>query len=536
MKKHFKVKRLGSFLFIMFGLAVFFKDSLFSYASKLEQNTFIRVGLVKEFKEKNSLQIKNRDLVLGFSKKDEFHPLERLKSEKGLIFRKKTGRFFEISGEFNSFYSAKKEAKRLGDEKTFIPVFVGIKEDKGRWKIFYTGGFSSLEQMGSEVRREKDFLQVEGEGLNFFIDAKEAEGYPQFEAANHLGEKLIFLENKKYRGRMEIGSYRKNGVTAVNVVRMEDYVRGVVPLEMGYTWHLSAMKAQAVAARSFALATAGFKADSDIEKGYRLNNISHQSYGGYDVEGEKPDRACRETVGEFLIYKNKVVRAFYYSTSGGSTEKPENVWGSKKAYLQTVPDLFESKPEKKAWTSIFKKESLKNLLTPIASRKGSSLGDVLAFQMEDFSESERLIRLKVVGSLGEMTLSKNEIRTVFDLPSTKFRIFSSGEEADRVSILYGKNGRLFKKKKRLKGLSVLTKKGLSKLSYQEENGGQAMVLSAKNRKGFYLGEIEEDSFAFVGTGFGHGVGMSQSGANGMAKAGYGYKKILMHYYRGAVVR
>lgn len=535
MRRSFGIRGFVFVGFIVLFLAVFFKDSLFSYAEPRESNDFIRVGLTKEFKAKQSLTLSNKALTFGFSAKNVFYPLEVLRSESGLKIKKKIGEFRWLTGEFSSLRLAEEEANRLG-EKDLIPVFVGLNGEKGRWGLYYTGGDGAYDGVSKSVIMNDDLVEVKGGDFTFLVNARKAKGYPQFAAGNHLGESLLFLEGKRFRGRMEIGSYRLGGVTAVNVVRLEDYVRGVVPMEMGYTWHLSAMKAQAVAARSFAVATAGFGSDSDYKKGYKLNNSTHQSYGGFDVEGEKPSRACKETRGEFLVYRNKIVRAFFYSTSGGRTEEPSYVWGGRRAYLQSVSDIYESKPEKKAWTLSFRKEEVQRLLAPLALKKGINLGEVQEIKMRKFSPSERLVKLSVIGSLGEMSLENNEIRTAFDLPSTKVRIFSSGEAMDEVSLISNNKYRNYRRKRKLKGATVLTKNGREALRLRSENGGQIMVLADKNRKGFYLGENGDADYLFVGTGFGHGVGMSQSGANGMAEAGFGYKRILMHYYKGAEVR
>lgn len=82
----------------------------------------------------------------------------------------------------------------------------------------------------------------------------------------------------------------------------------------------------------------------------------------------------------------------------------------------------------------------------------------------------------------------------------------------------------------------MSKNGKLRLSLKEENGGQVMVLSSTNRKGFFIGDTSFEGFVFVGSGFGHGVGLSQSGARGMAEAGFGYKRILMHYFKGTEIR
>lgn len=520
--------------FLIITMAVFCLDSRFSYAAKRQLTDFIRVGLTKEFSEKTSLTLHNSELVLGFSKKDVFYPLEILRSKGGFVFRKRADKYFFLPGDYSSLEEVRMEILRLDDKEGLIfPAFSGLKNRRGRWRIVLSRKSERFKGLGEGIFRKDGMLFVESNEGSFFIDAIEAGGYPQFEAMKDDKKALIRLETNRYRGRMEIGSYGGGGLTAVNILRLEDYIKGVVPLEMGYTWHISAMKAQAVAARSFGLATAGFGCDSNLKKGYRLNNHSHQSYGGYDVEGKKPTRACKETAGEFVTYKNKVVRTFFYSTSGGATEFPKNVWGGKKAYLLSVPDIYENKPEKAPWTILMSKEEVRNRLDTLANKSGINLGEVLSLQILRFSESERVRRLKVIGKEGELILKDNEIREVFELPSTKFRVFEGGEAADEVFVASGENNSV--KRERLQNKETLSKTGRSKPRLREENGGQLMTLSAGNRKGFYLGQGRVDYFTFVGSGFGHGVGLSQSGARGMAEAGFNYKEILKHYFKGTEI-
>lgn len=520
---------------ILMIMAVFIIDSHFSYAHERLPSDFIRVGLTKEFSGKSTLNLKNKEILMGFSKKNRFYPLEWLKAEEGLTFTKKTGMFRFLLSEYSSLAEARKEVRELTGTGELVPVFSGLKGNKGRWKLCLLEPYGRFLRVSEEVRREDGFLFVSSSEGDFFIDAMEGKGYPQFEVGKSEKRRLVKLENKRYRGRIEIGSYGKQGLTAVNVIRIEDYVKGVVPIEVGYTWHIEAMKAQAVAARSFGLSMAGFGADSDYKRGYKLNNHSHQSYGGFDAEGEKPGKACEKTKGEYVTYQNRVVRTFFYSTSGGATEFPANVWGGKKAYLRSVADIYENKPEKKPWTIFYTKKELTKLLEAFLRKKSFRLGSVEDVKVLKVSESERVRKIKVLGSEGEIELKDNEIRTILDLPSMKFRIFKPHERADMVSVLSLKNQKTHLSKIGLRGKKILSDKGKNSLFFREDNGGQVMVLSAKNRKGFYLGKDEKGDFIFVGSGFGHGVGLSQSGARGMAEAGFDYREILRHYFKGAEV-
>ena len=202
------------------------------------------------------------------------------------------------------------------------------------------------------------------------------------------------------------------------------------------------------------------------------------------AEEKETDKACKDTENEFVTYKNKVVKTTYFSTSGGYTESSENVWGGKKPWLRSVPDPYENKPEKKPWTIGYTRAELQNMLRGYAAKKGLSLGSIEKLTITHRSKSGRALSLLVKGSRGRLVLSKQEIRKAFNLYSTKINIYSASDSVRSLSVESGK----------VKG-----------------------------------------DFIFSGSGYGHGVGLSQSGARGMAEAGYGYKRIIMYYFTGVEV-
>ncbi|HWS86943.1 MAG TPA: SpoIID/LytB domain-containing protein [Pyrinomonadaceae bacterium] len=144
----------------------------------------------------------------------------------------------------------------------------------------------------------------------------------------------VRYNEKPYRGRLEVFANSKGTLTVVNVVPLEDYVRGVVPNELspGGWPELEALKAQAVAARTYAVSNLGRFAAS----GYDLTpDTRSQVYGGRSTEHPLTDRAVAETRGCILTYKGAPVNALYTSTCGGRTEDGENIFGGAPvAYLR----------------------------------------------------------------------------------------------------------------------------------------------------------------------------------------------------------
>ncbi|MDT5262960.1 MAG: stage sporulation protein [Acidobacteriota bacterium] len=136
----------------------------------------------------------------------------------------------------------------------------------------------------------------------------------------------VRFNEKPYRGRLEVFANTKGALTVVNVVTLEDYVRGVVPNELspgGYP-ELEALKAQAVAARTYAVSNLGrFAAE-----GFDLTpDTRSQVYGGRSTEHPLTDRAVLETRGRIATYKGVPINALYTSTCGGRTEDAENIFG-----------------------------------------------------------------------------------------------------------------------------------------------------------------------------------------------------------------
>lgn len=149
---------------------------------------------------------------------------------------------------------------------------------------------------------------------------------------------FISAKSKWYRGHLIIQNKNKK-LTVINEVDLEDYIKGVVPSEMPSSWELEALKAQAIAARSYALANLGKRASL----GYDLKDTSEdQAYGGASAETSKTNKAVDETSGLVLTYNYKVVSAFYSASAGGQTVTAKEAWGNDVPYVRSVPSFDEN--------------------------------------------------------------------------------------------------------------------------------------------------------------------------------------------------
>ena len=230
---------------------------------------------------------------------------------------------------------------------------------------------------------------------------------------------FIQVNHTPYRGYIAI--LKRTGLTVVNYVLVEDYLYGVVPKEMPPSWNVEALRAQSVAARTFALKNR----KRHSAEGFDLCSTSHcQVYEGMPAEMRTTTEAVDSTRGEVLFYKGAIMDALFHTDSGGMTESSEYVWGSPVPYLRAVTEVqMQTQPWNRTISmSEFAQKLEKNgraigtlkevRLSPLTVGKGSS----------DRSPSGRVRSAEFVGTKGRITLSGNELRSIFSLPSTLFSI------------------------------------------------------------------------------------------------------------------
>lgn len=296
---------------------------------------------------------------------------------------------------------------------------------------------------------------------------------------------LLELKGKSYRGAL-ILSADGTGFSCVNIIPIEEYLRGVVPMEMGRPGGevLEALKAQAVVARTYAYRCMMAKESREFDVSA---SVQDQVYSGASAEYAAADQAVRETEGRAVIYADTLAMCHYHSTCGGMTASRHEVWGGPEIpYLISRPDRDESGASwcrlsrYMEWTRSWAVADLAAIMR--ANLKYAGVDSVTAFgRLEGFHVSSR---------------------------------FADG---------------------RISTLEVSTDHGAFELH------GDKIRAVLKSAQGGILGsarfdiEMEGDSVFARGIGFGHGVGMCQMGALGRAQAGRGYEEILEAYYPGTVV-
>lgn len=505
------------------------------------ETDLLRIGLTTEFAQKSSLKIADSNIAIGYSVTNSYIKLAALSSTSGFTFTPTTKYYAKSVTSYSSYEEAKEMATTL-QEKYGVTSYVGFfDQDSICVVIGETASASTLKTAMTKVQGSGlsfislgadngQRVKVVGSDDTILYDGNGENGYPQVAPTkkNTSGDEVLTLGSKAYRGRLEIGRYNSSTVTAVNVVPIDDYLYGVIPAEMVSSWHAEALKAQAVVARTYALNKSGFAGDSNISKPYILNDTtSSQVYKGYQAEETSTNKAVDATKGEYIYYNNSLIDATFFSTSGGSTASCEDVWSGSVDYLKGVSDIYELEPEKKPWIMTFTNATIKDKL----SAKGQSVGTVQSLVEDMRTSTNRLYSLKIQGSSGSLTLQKETIRTYFGTYSTKFKIVEYGDVPDKVTVL-GANSKT--STSRIQNSYILSASGTVKGS--ETSNEQYIVMGSDNLSNYPKNAPEKaGTYYFAGMGYGHGVGMSQSGANGMAKAGYNYEEIIEHYYTGAEV-
>ena len=148
---------------------------------------------------------------------------------------------------------------------------------------------------------------------------------------------FVSVKNKWYRGHFKLINDGKS-LTVINDIPIELYIRGVVPSEMPSGWNIEAHKAQAIAARSYALANLGKRA----KNGYDLKDTPEdQAYGGATAETQQTNEAVQDTTGIVLIHDGKIIPAYYSASAGGHTVNASQVWNKDLAFIKAVPSFDE---------------------------------------------------------------------------------------------------------------------------------------------------------------------------------------------------
>jgi stage II sporulation protein D len=213
-----------------------------------------------------------------------------------------------------------------------------------------------------------------------------------------------------YRGALEFRGGTFGGVNAINALPVDEYVKGVIPLESPASWPIEALKAQAVAARTYALTTS--KAGAGFE---HYPDTRSQVYGGASAEQPSTNLAADETAGQLVTFDGTPVPTYFFSTSGGRTEDVENttLGTAPKPWLKSVEDEYDSVSPKHRWGPI--RMSYK----AAKSRLGGLVkGRFKGVKVVRRGSSPRVVEADVIGSRGHVRVNGAALRARFGLNDT----------------------------------------------------------------------------------------------------------------------
>lgn len=228
-------------------------------------------------------------------------------------------------------------------------------------------------------------------------------------------------ESKRVRGTVQV-SIRKGKLLILNLINIEDYLRSVVPAESYASWPAETLKAQAVAARTYAY----------YQKLHRTHlfydvyaDTYDQMYAGVDREDKRTDKAVKQTRGQVMTYKKRPILSQYTANSGGFTADAKAIFGAGKAYLIAQKDPSSLKGKMASWTRKFKASEIENKLRKI----GISVPDIKSINPLEKGPSGRIVKVRIKYSGGNRDLRTRTTlgsSRVLNLPEILLRIDKKG--------------------------------------------------------------------------------------------------------------
>jgi stage II sporulation protein D len=237
------------------------------------------------------------------------------------------------------------------------------------------------------------------------------------------GRSLNGLTDGRYRGSLEVRPGLFGGLTVVNALPLDDYVKGVIVGEMPTSWPQEALQAQSVVARSYALVTDAGGAVFD-----QYPDTRSQMYYGMSRETSGTNQAVDATAGQVVMYGDTVASTYYFSTSGGRTENIENSWPGTApvAYLKSVDDPYDTASPYHRWRRAYSSKGLG------AKLHGWVKGKLREVKVTQRGVSPRIVQAEIVGSKGSTLVTGPQIRNRLGLPDTwaYFVIIKTGQGSE----------------------------------------------------------------------------------------------------------
>lgn len=548
-----KGKLLAGFL----SAALVFSSSVTSaFAAVIPE--YIRVGLTMSYAEKSSIAIESTSIRLVRSLDSE-NPLDNetvaeFDSSSGFNVRLGLSYQAAVPISASSYDDARAEASSYVSNGYANAVAGYYNND---WAVIIYGygtlgeAQSAASALGGTALSPSDvtILDINGDPILLIADSD----------AYFMGSgdtPVVDLGARSYRGIVDFIHNSSGTLTAVNVIDLEEYLYGVVAAEIPSSYEYEAIKAQACAARTYAL----YKWNRESDIGYDICDSTHcQAYMGYDYEDSTTRQAVIDTEGELIYYNGSPIEALFFSSSGGYTEDAVNVWGTDVAYLKAVDDSQEINcPE---WERTVTLDDL----DAIISANGYGIGSATGMRITIDNRTNRVQMVEILGTNGTKEITLEACRTVFGSIGSSFSsrtytitngVTVSGGGTETVTT--SNNLGTFVTDP-IDGFSVGSDYVLGAdcaVVYSDSDETKAYgydgseidindipgladlatsTTTVRPSSGTTVIQSQGSTIEVKGYGIGHGVGLSQMGANGMAANGADYKEILQHYYTGTTV-
>lgn len=445
-----------------------------------------------------------------------------------------------LSEAYSDFSSAKTAAEAYADG---FPVY-----HDGQWHVCvgsYTGQSAAASDMqargleGVSMTCSDRCVTVVETGtvhILFQFDCGEKRSLAVMPVASEGEKATTWFKGYRYYGGFQYQRIDGENMNVVNFVTMDDYIKGVIPYEMNAEWPLEALKAQAVAARTYTAAHLNHHSSSGFDL---CCEVDCQTYRGVNASDINSDRAVDESSGIYMTYEGQYVNAFYFSSDGGATEDCENVFNEPLPYLRGKPDPYESNLDTghDSWSFIYTADEITAILRLKKYNCGqivsvtpsyTSMGNIYSLKFTDINGVNWVFSKDRAGSIlysqtyRKYTYSQRFTVTDADSPTDEGSYYVAGGE--EVSLIPD-------------AMFIVSGDG----TVTPVNGaGSAVLLTADGTEtvslhGYSGGTITASRYLVRGSGWGHNVGMSQYGARAMAELGYSYREILSFYYDGVEI-
>ncbi|MCF7934873.1 MAG: SpoIID/LytB domain-containing protein [Synergistales bacterium] len=422
---------------------------------------------------------------------------------------------------------------------------IGIDKNIQRGVIHSKGTFTFVDAGGKRAT-ERGSAAISLTGTNRLMVGNTSLSLP----VKVYGKQPLEWENHPYRGSLKL-IRRSGGLTLINALPIESYLRGVLKMEVNPSWPMAALEAQAIVARTYALK----HLHRHEEEGFDLCAKPHcQAYRGVNAEDPRLDRAINRTRGQVVTYNGKLALTVFHADSGGVTADVSNVWGGSYPYLVAREEPIDYQSKHSDWSARISRAQLQKALRKL----GVSVGTVQSMTPHRSTPGGRVHTVRISGTAGSTEVSAHRLRmalgskvmrsTVFtvhgDSPDTPappqgnapegdgaLQAALNADEADEDLLITLTRQGHFTTEELMDMLVHPQKRSdylLRELSNSRQNG-------AETTSSVRTGGGASDTFVLRGKGWGHGVGLSQWGAKSLADHGWSTRRILQHYFPGTEI-